>query len=93
MDALAAAVVASLYRLRGSTDARGLPRPTEDDVGDELLRAAGDCEPVASETKILESAIPALKALLDESTPQRPWPLLDAMDIAIRALSQLHGLS
>ena len=93
MDALAAEVVASLYTLRGSTDERGLARPTEDDVGASLLLATDGWAPVASETEILESAIPAIKELVDESTPEAPRPLLGAMELALRALSRLHGLS
>jgi len=93
MDVLAAEVVASLYTLRGSTDERGVARPTEDDVGAALLRATDGCAPVASETEILESAIPAIKELVDESTPETPRPLLGAMELALRALSRLHGLS
>ena len=93
MDVLAAEMVASLFSLRGSTDERGVARPTEDDVGAALLRATDGWVPVASETEILDSAIPAIKGLVDESSPATPCPLLGAMDVAIRALSRLRGIS
>jgi hypothetical protein len=93
MDELAAEVVARLYALRGSGDERCVARPTEDDVGEALLRASSAWESVPTETEIIESVVRSIKDLVDSSTPSNPMPLLASMEIARRALSQLHGLS
>jgi hypothetical protein len=58
---------------------------TEEEIGDELIQAAGEC---ADETAVLDGAVPALKELIDASQ-EHPMGLLTAVSVARIALSRL----
>jgi hypothetical protein len=90
-DEAAASVVAHLYALRGARDASGAERPTPDDVGGALIRAAGD-RARADETSILDAAVPELTRVLRAFRPDAAllFGLLRAMELARGALCQLH---
>ena len=60
---------------------------TEEEICDELIHAAGECE-CADETAILDGAVPALKELIDASQ-EHPMGLLTAVSVARIALSRL----
>jgi hypothetical protein len=60
---------------------------TEEEICDELIQAAGECE-CADETAILDGAVPALKELIDASQ-EHPMGLLTAVSVARRTLSRL----
>lgn len=92
-DEAAASVVAHLYALRGALDASGAERPTPDDVGGALIRAAGD-RACADETSILDAAVPELTRVLRAFRPDAAllFGLLGAMELARTALCQLHDI-
>ena len=64
---------------------------TEDEIGEELLQAAGNCE-CADETGILDCAVPALKELILASDAH-PTGLLSAISAARFALIRLTAQS
>jgi hypothetical protein len=64
---------------------------TEDEIGEELLQAAGNCE-CADETAILDCAVPALKELILASDAH-PTGLLSAISAARFALMRLTAQS
>ena len=64
---------------------------TEDEIGEELLQAAGNCE-CADETGILDCAVPALKELILASDAH-PTGLLSAISAARFALMRLTAQS
>ena len=64
---------------------------TDDEIGEELLQAAGNCE-CADETGILDCAVPALKKLILASDAH-PTGLLSATEIARYALMRLTAQS
>ena len=64
---------------------------TEDEIGEELLQAAGNCE-CADETAILDCAVPALKELILASDAHPPG-LLTAISAARFALMRLTAQS
>jgi hypothetical protein len=78
-------LVAKLCAMRGTVDGSGANRPTEEDIGEALICAAGERE-CADETSILDSAVPALKKLID--APDGP-AMLAAMEVACGALCGL----
>ena len=84
-----AELVAELLNMRGAYDEAGVARPTEEDIGAALMRATGDRE-CADETLVLDSAVPALKELLDAIVNAAGVELVTlAMNVASTALSAL----
>ena len=81
-------LVSKLCAMRGTVDASGADRPTEEDIGEALISAAGDRE-CADETSILDSAVPALKELIDASALEGHSAMLAAMKVACGALCGL----
>jgi hypothetical protein len=78
-------LVAKLCAMRGTVDGSGADRPTEEDIGEALIYAAGERE-CADETSILDSAVPELKKLIDASDGPA---MLAAMKVACGALCGL----
>ena len=67
---------------------------TEEEIGEELIHAAGDCA-CADETTILDNAAPALRDLLVMANThlEAPESLLTAVSVARRALTRLAAPS
>lgn len=67
---------------------------TEEEIGDELVHAAGDCA-CADETAILDHTAPALRELilLSHTQPEAPEALLTAVSVARDALTRLAAPS
>ena len=64
---------------------------TEEEIGEELIHAAGDCA-CADETTILDDAAPALRDLIVLANTH-PESLLTAVSVARRALTRLAAPS
>jgi hypothetical protein len=87
-DERSSLLVAKLHAMLGTVDASGAHRPTEEDICEALIGAAGDRE-CADETTILDSAVPAMKELMDASASIGPSAMLTAMNVAREAISRL----
>ena len=64
---------------------------TEEEIGEELLQAAGRCE-CADETAILDETVPALRDLL-LLVSTHPLAMLTAVSTARQGLARLHAPS